>query len=101
VFTRILVPPLLREVLTRVLMRGDYFMLSLIYGPVNAFFGILGAAQTSFVMISALVAIDSPLQIGWHEKGAVRNGASDEDMQAVKKIAELCVERIKGNCTAV
>jgi hypothetical protein len=54
------------------LMEKDYFMMSLIYGPVNAFAGIFGAAQTSFVMMSALVAIDAPLQTGWHEK--VRSG---------------------------
>jgi hypothetical protein len=52
------------------LTEKDYFMMSLIYGPVNAFAGILGAAQTSFVMmISALDAIDAPLQTGWHKKG--------------------------------
>jgi hypothetical protein len=83
------------------LMEKDYFMMSLIYGPVNAFAGILGAAQTSFVMMSALVAIDAPLQTGWHEKGAIRNGASEEDVKAVKKIAEMCVERIRGNRTAI
>jgi hypothetical protein len=37
----------------------------LFHGPVNAFSGILGAAQTSFVMMmSAFVAIDAPLQTG-------------------------------------
>jgi hypothetical protein len=83
------------------LMEKDYFMMSLIYGPVNAFAGILGAAQTSFVMMSALVAIDAPLQTGWHEKGAIRNGASEEDVKAVKRIAEMCVERIRGTRSAV
>jgi hypothetical protein len=52
------------------LTEKDYFMMPLIYGPVNAFAGILRAAQTSFVMMmSALVAIDAPLQTGWHKKG--------------------------------
>jgi hypothetical protein len=82
------------------LMEKDYFLMSLIYGPVNAFAGILEAPQTSFVMISALVAIDAPLQTGWHEKGTIRNGASDEYVKAVKRIAEMCVERIGGNARA-
>jgi hypothetical protein len=46
-------------------MEKDYFLMSLIYGPVNAFAGILGPAQTSLVvMISTLVAIEAPLQTG-------------------------------------
>jgi hypothetical protein len=49
------------------------------------------------MMISALVAIDAPMQIGWPKKGAARNGATEEVVKAGKKIAEMCVERIKGN----
>jgi hypothetical protein len=79
------------------LTKKDYFMTSVIYGPRNAFAGILGAAQTSFVMISALVAIDAPLQTGWNEKGTIRNGAGEEYVKAVKRLAEMCVERIGGN----
>jgi hypothetical protein len=79
------------------LMEKDYFMMSLIYGPVNAFAGIIEAAQTSFVLISALVAIDALLQTGWHEKGTMRNGAGEGYVKAVQRIAEMCVERIGGN----
>ncbi|KAA8893776.1 hypothetical protein FN846DRAFT_977475 [Sphaerosporella brunnea] len=85
---------------TRELLRGvhpdfDYFMMSLIYGPINAFLGVIDAAQTSIAMIAALIAIEAPLQVGWHEAGAIRNGASKEDVEAVKQIAEKCLMRIK------
>jgi hypothetical protein len=53
------------------------------------------------MMLSALVAIDAPLQIRWPKKGAARNGATEEVVKAVKNIGEMCVERIKGNRTAV
>jgi hypothetical protein len=75
-------------------------MMPLIYGPVNAFGGLLGASQTSFAMMSVSVAFDALLQTGWHEKGAIRNGASEEDVKA-KKIEEMCVKRTRGNRSTV
>jgi hypothetical protein len=80
-----------------ILTKKDYFMTSVIYGPGNAFAGIPGAAQTILVMMSVLVAIDAPLQTGWHENGAIRNGSSEEYIKAVKRIVEMCVETIWGN----
>ena len=43
--------------------------------------------ETSFAMISALIAIDTPRQIVWHLEGAIRNGATREEVRAVRAIA--------------
>jgi alkylhydroperoxidase/carboxymuconolactone decarboxylase family protein YurZ len=47
----------------------------------------MSQAETSFAMVAALIAVDTPLQIGWHLNGAVRNGASIAEIQAVRKIS--------------
>lgn len=38
-------------------------------------------------MISALIANDTPRQAGWHLSGAVRNGATVEEVRAVREIS--------------
>jgi alkylhydroperoxidase/carboxymuconolactone decarboxylase family protein YurZ len=38
-------------------------------------------------MLASLIAIDSPLQIKWHLDGARRNGASEEQVRAVRSMA--------------
>lgn len=57
------------------------------YGYVYSFSDVLGHVDTSFAMISALIASDTPLQIGWHLRGAIRNGASEAEVRAVRQIA--------------
>jgi alkylhydroperoxidase/carboxymuconolactone decarboxylase family protein YurZ len=49
--------------------------------------GATSAMETSFAMIAALVAMDAPRQIGWHLEGAMRNGATKEEVRAVRAIA--------------
>jgi hypothetical protein len=43
-------------------------------------------------MMSVSVAFDALLQTGWHEKGAIRNDASEEDVKAKKKIEEMLLD---------
>jgi hypothetical protein len=38
-------------------------------------------------MIAALIASDTPKQIGWHLTGAVRNGARVSEVQAIRRIS--------------
>ena len=38
-------------------------------------------------MISALIANDTPRQVEWHLTGAIRNGATVEEVRAVREIA--------------
>jgi hypothetical protein len=46
-------------------------------------------------MISALVAMDLRRPIERLGKGNVRHGAGKEDVKAVKKIVEMCLESIR------
>ncbi|KAF8448782.1 AhpD-like protein [Boletus edulis BED1] len=64
-----------------------YYVTNLAYGYGYAFMGATSPMETSFAMISALIAIDTPRQIGWHLDGAMRNGATREEVRAVRSIA--------------
>jgi len=64
-----------------------YFSNTFAYGYTYSFTGVMSQAETSFAMVAALIAVDTPLQIGWHLNGAVRNGASIAEIQAVRKIS--------------
>ncbi|KZP28647.1 hypothetical protein FIBSPDRAFT_817042 [Athelia psychrophila] len=64
-----------------------YFSRTMAYGYVYSFSDVLSHVDTSFAMISALIASDTPLQIGWHLRGAIRNGASEAEVRAVRQIA--------------
>lgn len=57
------------------------------YGFVYSFAEVTGHVETSYTMISALIAIDTPRQIEWHLHGAVRNGATVAEVKAVRQIA--------------
>ncbi|TFK73729.1 hypothetical protein BDN72DRAFT_790371 [Pluteus cervinus] len=57
------------------------------YGYTYSFTEVLSAVETSFTMIAALIASDVPRQISWHLQGALRNGASKEEVRAVRQIA--------------
>ena len=46
-------------------------------------------------MIGALIAVDTPLQIGWHLENARRGGASLEQIRAVREVA-ICASQSAG-----
>lgn len=62
-------------------------MITMGYGYVYAFMGATSPAETSFAMIAALIAIDTPRQIAWHLQGALRNGATRDQVRAVREMA--------------
>ncbi|EIN03557.1 hypothetical protein PUNSTDRAFT_93915 [Punctularia strigosozonata HHB-11173 SS5] len=70
-----------------------YFCIGPAYGFVYSFEDILSKAETSYMMISGLVAIDCPRQINWHLSGAVRNGATVEQTKAIRQIAMEVAQR--------
>ena len=70
-------------------------MTTLIYGPIYAPPEVLPDVETSLAMIAALVAIEAPLQTKWHVAGALRHGATQDEVDAVVRIAELALERVK------
>jgi alkylhydroperoxidase/carboxymuconolactone decarboxylase family protein YurZ len=65
----------------------EFFSTAFAYGYVYAFPQVLSGIETSFAMVAALIASDTPKQIDWHLKGAVRNGAKISELQAVRKIS--------------
>ncbi|KAH7910470.1 hypothetical protein BJ138DRAFT_1180261 [Hygrophoropsis aurantiaca] len=64
-----------------------YYVTSFGYGFGYAFMDVTSPMETSFAMISALIATDTPRQIEWHLTGALRNGATKEEVKAVRAIA--------------
>ncbi|TFK25812.1 hypothetical protein FA15DRAFT_668140 [Coprinopsis marcescibilis] len=48
---------------------------------------ILSQLETSFTLVAALIAGDTPQQIAWHLKGAHRCGATPDEVQAARNIA--------------
>ncbi|KAG2137692.1 hypothetical protein BD769DRAFT_1435642 [Suillus cothurnatus] len=77
------VQPMLRSIYPDL----EHFTVKLGYGYVYAFMGVTSAKETSFAMISALIPNDTPRQVEWHLTGAVRNGATVEEVKGVREIA--------------
>ncbi|KAL5490710.1 hypothetical protein ACEPAI_5544 [Sanghuangporus weigelae] len=48
---------------------------------------VLAQRETSFILVAALIAMDTPTQIKWHLESARRAGASIEEINAVREIA--------------
>ncbi|KAH7920912.1 hypothetical protein BV22DRAFT_1039276 [Leucogyrophana mollusca] len=65
----------------------EFYVTSFAYGYGYAFMKVTSPMETSFAMISALIATDTPRQIEWHLSGAVRNGATVGEVKAVRAIS--------------
>ncbi|KAG1739020.1 hypothetical protein EDB19DRAFT_2025272 [Suillus lakei] len=65
----------------------ERFTTTLGYGYVYAFSDVISSKETSFAIISALIANDTLSQIEWQLTGAVRNGATVEEVRGVREIA--------------
>jgi len=57
------------------------------YGLTYGFTDILSPLETSYTLVAALIASDSPRQIQWHLDGARRGGATFEETQAVRTMS--------------
>ncbi|KDQ59667.1 hypothetical protein JAAARDRAFT_33236 [Jaapia argillacea MUCL 33604] len=57
------------------------------YGLTYGFTPILSPLETSYTLVAALIAGDTPRQIAWHLGNAQRNGATLEEVRAVRTIA--------------
>ncbi|KAK0452763.1 uncharacterized protein EV420DRAFT_1766118 [Desarmillaria tabescens] len=73
----------------------EFFSTTFGYGYTYGYFGALSTAETSFTMVAALIANDTPRQVDWHLKGSLRNGATLDEVKAVRQIA-LDVARTSG-----
>ncbi|KAG1857356.1 hypothetical protein DFJ58DRAFT_745079 [Suillus subalutaceus] len=65
----------------------EHFTMTLGYGYVYAFLEVISSKETSFTIISALIANDTLSQVEWKLTGAVRNGATIEEVRGVREIA--------------
>ncbi|TFK34859.1 hypothetical protein BDQ12DRAFT_700218 [Crucibulum laeve] len=64
-----------------------WFSTTIGYGLTYGYTDILSPLETSYTLVAALIAGDTPQQIKWHLKGACRAGASLEQVKAVREIA--------------
>jgi len=64
-----------------------YFSKVMAYGFLYQFNRHSSDVEFSYIMLASLIAIDAPLQVRWHLDGARRNGASDEQVRAVRAMA--------------
>ena len=48
---------------------------------------ILSAVETSYTLVAALIAGDTPQQIAWHLDSAQRGGATLDEVRAVRHIS--------------
>lgn len=48
---------------------------------------MLPALETSYTLVAALIAGDTPQQISWHLNGARRGGATLDEVKAVRQIS--------------
>ncbi|CCH42254.1 hypothetical protein BN7_1798 [Wickerhamomyces ciferrii] len=63
-----------------------------IYSPLLSYNDILNAKETSFVIIACLVPQDVNPQLKGHLKGALNNGATEEEVEQVRQLAILVSE---------
>jgi endoribonuclease Dicer len=56
------------------------------YGLVYGHMEILSQLETSYTLVAANIAGDTPQQISWHLAGAKQVGASSEEVKAVRSI---------------
>ncbi len=66
---------------------AGWFSNTIAYGLTYGYTDILSPLETSYVLVASLIASDTPLQINWHLDGARRNGATLDEVKAVRLIA--------------
>lgn len=74
-----------------------WFSKTIGYGLTYGHPEILSPLETSYTLVAALIAGDTPQQISWHLDGAQRSGATLEEVQAVREIS-IEVAKLSGIC---
>lgn len=64
------------------------------YGFVYNHLHVVNQLHTSYAIVAALIAMDTPRQIGWHLSNCRRGGATFEEVVGVR---EICI-KIAGAC---
>ncbi|KXN82618.1 hypothetical protein AN958_02469 [Leucoagaricus sp. SymC.cos] len=76
-----------RKLLDDIYPDMGYFSCTIGYGFVYGHTEVISALETSFTLVAALIAGDTPQQIFWHLNGARRGGATLEEVKAVRQIS--------------
>ena len=63
------------------------------YGITYGATDVLSQVEVSYVLVAALISMDTPRQIGWHLANAQHGGASVEEAKAVRQIAMEVAEK--------
>ncbi|KAG6831232.1 hypothetical protein H0H92_012029 [Tricholoma furcatifolium] len=69
------------------IFKTGWFSNTIGYGLTYGFTDVLSPLETSYTLVAALIASDSPLQIQWHLDGARRRGATFEEIQAIRTMS--------------
>ncbi|EJD06267.1 uncharacterized protein FOMMEDRAFT_119842 [Fomitiporia mediterranea MF3/22] len=64
-----------------------WFSKNIAYGYVYQTVGILSQRDTSYAIVAALIAMDTPRQIGWHLANCKRGGARHEEICSIRDIS--------------
>ncbi|KAF8162828.1 hypothetical protein B0H34DRAFT_794599 [Crassisporium funariophilum] len=64
-----------------------WFSKTIGYGLTYGHIDILSPLETSYTLVASLIAGDTPQQIAWHLDGALRGGATLQEVQAVREIS--------------
>ncbi|KAJ8489371.1 hypothetical protein ONZ45_g13617 [Pleurotus djamor] len=64
-----------------------WYTQTLTYGIVLGQYSVISPIETSYAMIASIIPLDTPRQVNWHLAGARRQGASLEEVKAVRPIA--------------
>lgn len=67
--------------------RIGWFSQNIGYGHVYGMTDVVSLLETSYILITSLIAMDTPRQINWHMTNCQRIGASIDDVRAVRAIA--------------
>ncbi|TDL20136.1 hypothetical protein BD410DRAFT_791217 [Rickenella mellea] len=86
--------PAVQNLLDSIYPDMGWFSNTIGYGLTYSFAGALTPVETSYALVAALITMDTPLQIGWHLDGAMRAGASFEEVKAVRRIAMEVAESV-------
>ena len=68
-------------------MPAAWFCITAGYGMSYGGTDTLSTIEHIYVMVTTLIAVDAPRQVGWHLGNALRNGAALEEVRAVRRIA--------------
>ncbi|KAI0093789.1 hypothetical protein BDY19DRAFT_918960 [Irpex rosettiformis] len=63
------------------------------YGITYGATDVLTQVEISYILVAALIAMDTPRQIGWHLANAQHGGASLEEAQAIRQISIEVAEK--------